>query len=51
MTFTSICVTFNKREFWRYLSGQSYEKSFSKSLMFSNNKAVEQVKICERNRE
>ena len=33
------------------LSGESNEKSYSKSLMFSNNKAVEQVKICERSRE
>ena len=47
MTFTSI----NKREFWRYWSGECYEKSYSKILMFSNNKAVEQLKICERNRE
>ena len=37
--------------FWRHLSCESYEKSYSKSLMFSNNKAVEPVKFCERNRE
>ena len=42
---TSIGMIINKREFWRYLSGESYEKSYFKSLMFSNNKAVEQVKI------
>ena len=51
MTLTSIGVIINKREFWHYLSGESYEKSYSKNLMFSNNKAVAQVKICERNRE
>ena len=34
-----------------HFSGESYEKSCSKSLMFSNNKAVEQVKIFEHNRE
>ena len=51
MKLTSIGVIINKREFWRYLSGESYEKSYSKSLMFSNDKAVEQVKFCERNRE
>ena len=33
----SIGVIINKREFWRYLSGGSYEKSYSKGLMFSNN--------------
>ena len=51
MTLTSIGVISIKREFWRYLSGESYEKSYSKSLIFSNNKAVEEVKICDRNRE
>ena len=51
MTLTSIGLIIHKREFWRYLSGESYEKSYSKRLMFSNNKAVEQVKIYERNRE
>ena len=49
MTLTTIGVIFNTRDFWRYLSGENYEKPNSKSL--SNNKAVEQVKICERNRE
>ena len=51
MALTSVGMICNKRECWRYLSGESYEKSYSKSLMFSNNNAVEQVKICERNRE
>ena len=51
MTLTSIGLIINKREFWRYLLGESYEKSYSKRLMFSSNKAVEQVTICERNRE
>ena len=51
MTLTSIGVIINKREFWRYLSGESYEKPYSKSLMFSSNKAIEQLKMCERNRE
>ena len=27
MTLTLICVLFDKREFGRYLSGESYEKS------------------------
>ena len=49
MTLKSIGMIINKRECWRYLSGKSYEKSYSKSLIFSNNKAVEQVKIYERN--
>ena len=48
---TSIGVIFNKREFWRYLSGESNEKSNTKSLMFSSNKAIEQVNIYEHNRE
>ena len=48
---TSIGMIINKRECWRYLSDESYEKSYSKSFMISNNKAVEQVKFCERNRE
>ena len=51
MTLTSMGIIINKREFWRYLSGEIYEKSYSKMLMFSDNKAVEQVKICERNTE
>ena len=51
MTLTSVVLIINKHEFRRYLSYESYEKSYSKSLMFSNNKAVEQVKIYERNRE
>ena len=51
MTLLSIGVIINKREFWRYLSGEIYEKSYSKSLMFSNNKAVEQGNIWERNGE
>ena len=46
MTLTSVGMIINKR----YLSSESYEKSYPKSLMFSNNKAVEQVKIYERNR-
>ena len=29
MTLTSVGVIVNKREFWRYLSGESYEKSYS----------------------
>ena len=51
MTLTSIGVVINKREFRRYLSGESYKNSYSNSLMFSNNKAKEQVNFCERNRE
>ena len=51
MTLTSICLIFNKREFWRYLLAESYEKSNSESLMHSNNKAVEQVKRCKLNGE
>ena len=43
MTLASMDVIINKHEFWRHLSGESYEKSYSKSLMLSNNKAVEQV--------
>ena len=45
MTLTSIVMIISKRECCRYLSGESYESSYSKSLMFSNNKAVEQVKF------
>ena len=51
MTLMSIGVIFTKFEFWRYLSAESYEKSYSKSLIFRNNKAVEQVKNCKRNGE
>ena len=51
MTLTSIGVIFNKREFWPYLSGESYKKSNSKSLMFSSNKTIEQENISEHNRE
>ena len=40
MTLTSIDMIITTRECWRYLSGESYEKSYSKSLMFGNNKAV-----------
>ena len=47
MTLTSTGVIFNKREFGRYLSGESYEKSNSKRLMFSNNKAVELIKFSQ----
>ena len=51
MTLTSIGMIIDKRECWHYLSGESYEKSYYKSLMFSNNKAVEQIKNYECNRE
>ena len=51
MTLTSIGTIINKRGYWRYLFVESYEKSYSKSLMFRSNKAVEQIKICERERE
>ena len=51
MRLTSIDVIINKREFWRYLSGESYEKSYCKCLMFSNDKAVAQVEFYERKRE
>ena len=40
MTLTSVDVISIKREFWRYLAGESYETSYSRSLTFSNNKAV-----------
>ena len=51
MTLTSVGVIINKREFWRYLPGESYEKSYSERIMLSNNKVTEQKKIYERNRE
>ena len=40
MLLRSIGVLINKREFWRYLLAESYKKSNSTSLMFSNNKAI-----------
>ena len=32
MTLTSVGMIVNKRECWRYLSGESYEKSYSRNV-------------------